>query len=67
MTKYYMYALAFKILSSTELTRCMYRALGNILGTKRRASEKIRPYYIERVNNMLKASKSMERQITAII
>jgi SAM-dependent methyltransferase len=58
MIKYCLAAAAAKGFSCSPLTKRMYRALGNSLGAKRRASEQMPAYYLHRVNRMLRIART---------
>jgi len=57
MLKYYVTAAALKGFSCTPLTRRVYRNLGNSVGGKKRATEKMPGYYLERINRMLRFAR----------
>lgn len=59
MIKYCLAAAAAKGFSCSPLTKRMYRALGNSLGAKKRASEQMPAYYLHRVNRMLRIARSL--------
>lgn len=58
MIKYCLTAAALKSFSASPLTRRIYRRLGNNLGARNRASMPMPPYYIQRINRMLRFAKS---------
>ena len=58
MLRYCSAALALKAFSCSPLTRRAYRALGNTVGSKRRATGRMPGYYLDRVNRMLRIARS---------
>lgn len=59
MVRYFLTAMTLKAFSSTPLTRKMYRNLGNSVGGRRRATEKMPNYYLDRVNRMLHMARTL--------
>jgi SAM-dependent methyltransferase len=57
MIKYITTAVALKGFSHSQLTRRLYRKLGNSVGNKRRSSGPMPTYYPERVKRMLRLQK----------
>jgi SAM-dependent methyltransferase len=57
MVKYFLTAMTLKAFSASALTRKVYRDLGNSLGGKRRATEIMPDYYLDRVNRMLHTAR----------
>lgn len=57
MIKYCLTAMSLKAFSCTPLTRTMYRSLGNAVGGKRRATEAMPGYYLDRINRMLRLAR----------
>lgn len=57
MVRYYLSAMALKAFSCSPLTRSLYRGLGNNLGGKRRGMGPMPPFYLDRVNRMLRIAK----------
>lgn len=57
MVKYILTAIGLKASSCSKVSKRAYRALGNSLGSKKRAVEKMPSYYVARVNNMLRLAK----------
>lgn len=60
MIKYCLTALALKGFSCSNLTKRVYRALGNNLGGKKRSVGQIPIYYLNRINCMLRLAKSFD-------
>ena len=58
MFKYCLSAIALKAFSSSHLTKRMYRGLGNTLGSQKRAVGQMPPFYLDRINRMLRIAKS---------
>lgn len=58
MFKYCLSAMALKAFSCSNLTKKMYRVLGNTFGGKKRAFGQIPTHYIDRVNRVLHIAKS---------
>lgn len=58
MVKYCITAMALKAFSCSPLTRQVYRALGNSLGSKKRAMGQMPTYYLNRINHMLRLARS---------
>jgi predicted SAM-dependent methyltransferase len=58
MLKYCLSAMALKAFSCSNLTKRTYRALGNTLGSKKRAAGQMPTYYLDRINRMLSIAKS---------
>src|SRR5438105_8986447 len=54
MLKYVTTAVALKCFSSCQLTRSVYRKLGNRVGDKRRSVGRLPTYYPERLKRMLR-------------
>jgi predicted SAM-dependent methyltransferase len=57
MLKYCVTAMALKAFSCSELTKQLYRRLGNTLGAKKRSLGQMPSYYISRINHMMRLSK----------
>ena len=57
MVKYFLTAVTLKAFSATPVTRRAYRNLGNTLGARRRATETIPGYYLDRINRMLRIAR----------
>ena len=57
MLKYYFVSIVLKAFSSSKISKNGYRYIGNYLGNKKRASEKIPSYYYSRINRMLRIKK----------
>ena len=60
MIKYCLTALALKGFSCSNLTKRVYRALGNNFGGKKRSVGQIPIYYLNRINRMLRLARSFD-------
>lgn len=58
MVKYIIAAMLLKLFSSCEITRRIYRSLGNTLGMRKRLTGDIPKYYIERIKRLLHLSEN---------
>ncbi|MFZ4790764.1 MAG: methyltransferase domain-containing protein, partial [Candidatus Competibacteraceae bacterium] len=52
-------AMALKAFSCSHLTKRIYRALGNTLGSKKRAVGQMPTYYLDRINRMLRIANEL--------
>ena len=60
MIKYVSTAAALKCFSATPSMRKLYRRMGNLAGNKRRGTESIPWYYLERAKRMVRLQKEYE-------
>ena len=58
MVKYFASAMVLKAFSCSRLTRRVYRTLGNTLGGRKCVVGKMPPFYVSRIERMLRLSRS---------
>lgn len=57
MLKYCLAAMSLKAFSASNLTKGIYRKLGNAVGGKRRATSQMPDYYLARIDRMLEIAR----------